>query len=262
MADYNPVQQAQAGLEGWQASRKNPLDLYNSASAELGLPEVRTRVSTLRKSLLDTENLLSGVEGSVSGRTRGRLVTDAQRSRLVNLERAPITQQYNQIGGQYGMETQNMSDIVGQVGTKSDLAYKGQEQTGDVFKTKLESAKTNYQSQLDAEKEARRQAEADRAYQESVRQYNATLAESRAKRQSDSATANAAKADNARALGAQDIISRIPNRGTSGNGDYHAWGVAVDTLRSKGYSEGEITAMNNYLASRFGSNADKKYFGV
>lgn len=266
MIDLNPLQQSvdqsQAAYTGALAKRKNPLDLYNEAVSSLGGNEIRTNVGNLRKQILDTENLLNAVEGSVKGRTSGSLVTEAQRQRITNLEREPIAGQYNKFSGDYANESQNLSSVLGQASQNTNLGMAGEQQQIESLLAALTGSQSKYDTSVAAntrEDENKKwwdtfntnKAASDRAFAESQRQFNVN--------QGNVATTNNA---NARALKAQDIISSIANKGTSGNGDYNAWGKAVDQLRADKYSEGEINSMNGYLAARFGSNADKKYFGV
>ena len=167
----NLINQSYDELQGVQASAKNPLDLYNEASASLGIPEVRTRVSSLRKSLLDTENLLAGVEGSVTGRTSGSLVTEAQRQRLVAQERQPIASQYASMGNQLGQETAGLTDLMGQASTTTDLGIKGQKQKEDSIQTKITKYKEEWdrlKKQEDAQAEAARVAESNRIEREKI----------------------------------------------------------------------------------------------
>ena len=156
------VNQASQNLQNWQSSRKNPVDLLNEATAALGIPEVRTRVSNLRKSLLDTENLLSGVEGSVKGRTQGSLVTEAQRQRLTALEREPIAGQLSKTQGSYGMETANLNDLMGEASQQVSYGLEGQKMQGEKYQTALESSKSAYDRALELEKLKKQAEEAAR----------------------------------------------------------------------------------------------------
>lgn len=171
------VNQASKNLQDWQASRKNPVDLLNEATSALGIPEVRTRVSSLRKSLLDTENLLSGVEGSVKGRTQGSLVTEAQRQRLTALEREPIAGQLGKFQGAYGMETGNLNDLMGEASQQVTLGIEGQKMQGEKFQTELDRSKGSYERALELEKMRRQKEEADRAHALAVKEANRKAAE-------------------------------------------------------------------------------------
>lgn len=130
----------QSAFSKFQASKKNPLDVYNDAVNQLGVGDVRTRVQNLRTQLLNTENLLNGVDGSVTGRTQGSLVTEAQRQRLVNLERAPIMQDYGKMSGSLNNENATLSDLLGQAQSQSQLAVQGASDRENAIKFALEQA--------------------------------------------------------------------------------------------------------------------------
>lgn len=264
--DLNPLQSnidnSQSAYDEALANRRNPIDLYNEAVSSLGGNEIRQNVGNLRKQILDTENLLNGVEGSVQGRTSGSLVTEAQRQRLTNLERAPIAGQYNKFASNLSSEQSALNEVLGLASNQTNLTMAGEDRAIEALLSTLNANKEKYntakeQNQWEDENKKwweqfnANKAAADRQFAESQRQFN--INQGNIQTQINS---------NNRALKAQDIISSIPNLGTSGNGDYNAWGNAVEKLRAAGYSEGEITSMNNYLASRFGSNQDKAYFGV
>jgi hypothetical protein len=71
----------------------------------LGVPEIRNNVAGLRTTVANTTNALNNVDPSVTGRTSGSLVTEAQRQRLVNMERAPIASELQNESG--NLNTQN-----------------------------------------------------------------------------------------------------------------------------------------------------------
>jgi len=165
--------QAEADYLSYLRGIENPLDTYNKAVTSLGIPDVRASVQSLRKQILDSENLLNQVEGSVTGRTQGSLVTEAQRQRLVAQERQPIAEQAQKSYGALGTESANLQDLLGQATNQVSLAQQG-------FQQKAEPLRTRFESATSREAEERRRVEADRLYQEQIRQYNATLAASKA----------------------------------------------------------------------------------
>jgi uncharacterized small protein (DUF1192 family) len=85
-------------------------DALNEALGKYGVPEIRNRVSGLRTTLANTESALNSVDPSVTGRTQGSLVTEAQRQRQVVNERAPIAQQYGDQERALGVESGNLAD--------------------------------------------------------------------------------------------------------------------------------------------------------
>lgn len=163
-------------LKEAQDSAQNPLDIYEKSINDLGVGDVRQRVNSIRGTLLNTENLLNGVDSSVTGRTSGSLVTEAQRQRLVNLERQPLAQQYNSQQGALGNETANLSDLLGQASNRSNLISSGQQQKIGNLKDLL-SVATQKEAQQRAQAEADRQYQlAMQQFQESQRQFQQSLA--------------------------------------------------------------------------------------
>lgn len=132
--------QIQGALSKFEASRRNPLDIYNDAVSQLGVGDVRSRVTNLRNQLLNTENLLNNVDSSVTGRTQGSLVTEAQRQRLVNLEREPITKDYGKQTQSLSDENANLADLLRQADSQSNLAVQGQTARQQALQFALEQA--------------------------------------------------------------------------------------------------------------------------
>jgi len=187
----NEVVNAENEYSTFQSQRKNPIDLLNEAGATLGLPEVRTRVSSLRKSVLDTENLLNSVEGSVKGRTSGSLVTEAQRQRLTNMEREPIYNEYKGLAGNLDNESANLSDLTSQATTLTELGMKGQDQQGESYQTKITSKKDALTRAKAEEADRIAREQADRDYQIKLREQ----AESEANSATSRSTASTKKSE-------------------------------------------------------------------
>lgn len=76
---------ANAPLEG---------DLYDQYANELGVNQDTDIITGLTKSVMDLEKKISDVESTVSGRAKDFLMTEGQRSRMVNAEQKPLTDQY------------------------------------------------------------------------------------------------------------------------------------------------------------------------
>lgn len=237
-------------------TRANPTTLYDKAQNELGVGEVRGRVGNLRTSLLNTENLLNNVEGSVQGRTQGSLVTEAQRQRLTALERNPIMSQYNKLSGDYGKEDANLKDLLGQASQRSQMGYQADTDKGNsIFQM--------YQAAMGKEAEARRQAEADRAYAESVRQFNAQMAAAQAQAQRAAASARSSGGGGstaAKSAGNVDtqIVSRIQQAVAKGA----SWGAIASEL-DRAFGKGTATRFDQQLKVLIGQREGNvgKYFG-
>lgn len=116
---------AENELQSFTKNRVNPLDYYNQSEQALGVGDVRGRVGNLRREVSNTEALLGGVGDSVAGRTSGSNVTEAQRSRLIALERRPYEESFQTQQRALGDEQSTLQDLLGQAGQRSGLMYQG-----------------------------------------------------------------------------------------------------------------------------------------
>jgi hypothetical protein len=156
-------------LSAFEKTRKNPLDYYAQQEKELGVGDVRGRVGGLRKAVGNTEALLEGVGASVAGRTSGSNVTEAQRSRLVGLERQPHEQAFGKQQRALGEEQMTLQELLGQVGQRSGMMYQSQQDKERALQSSYERALGEYNSQQDLAMKLRafeaEQAAQERAYQ-------------------------------------------------------------------------------------------------
>jgi hypothetical protein len=150
-------------LAAYDAKRKSSVDVLNEAMGKYGVPEIRNRVSGLRTTLTNTENALNAVDPSVTGRTQGSLVTEAQRQRQVTNERAPIAEQYGTFSRSLGDAQANLTDQE----RAAQMLAEGQLNDYESGRTALAG---RYQLANDREAEQRRREEADRAYQLQVQE--------------------------------------------------------------------------------------------
>jgi acetyl/propionyl-CoA carboxylase alpha subunit len=145
-------------IQDYDSRRKNSVDVLNEAMGKYGVPEIRKRVSGLRTTLSNTESALNAVDPSVTGRTQGSLVTEAQRQRQVANERAPIAEQY-------GQQARALSDESANLGEQLQAAQLlAQNQVSDYDRGRS-ALQAQYETQLAREAEERRRFEADRAFQ-------------------------------------------------------------------------------------------------
>lgn len=173
-------EQALKQLQQAQGTQRSATDLYGQQSKQLGLPAAQQRQQELRQTIRGTEQALRGVESSVSGRTQGSLVTEAQRGRLAALERAPIAEQFGEQQRALTDEDALYRDLLAQAGQQSGLAYQSQQD-------KLSQLERQYgfATEREAEAERRRQAEVaqqqwERQFAEDMRQFNAQQSAARA----------------------------------------------------------------------------------
>lgn len=150
-------------LSSYDAKRRSSVDLLNEAMGKYGVPELRNRVAGLRTTLTNTESALNAVDPSVTGRTQGSLVTEAQRTKQVANEQAPIAERYGSLSRSLGDATASLSD---QERAAQMLA---QGQLND-YESGRQALAGRYDLALGREAEQRRRLEADRAYQLQERQ--------------------------------------------------------------------------------------------
>jgi hypothetical protein len=161
--------QSKRQLSEFEKTRKNPLDYYAQQEKELGVGDVRGRVGGLRKAVGNTEALLEGVGASVSGRTSGSNVTEAQRSRLVSLERQPHEEAFGKQQRALGEEQMTLQELLGQVGQRSGMMYQSQQDKERALQSAYERSLNEFNSQQDLAMKLRafeaEQAAQERAYQ-------------------------------------------------------------------------------------------------
>jgi len=162
-------QTALSELKNFQGTRKSSQDLFSQAQGELGVNDARTQQSNLQDIIRNTEKQLAGVGESVAGRTRGNLVTEAQRARLQNLEEIPISQNLGTQQGAYSDAAQNYRDLLSQATTQAGMMY----QSDADRQAALEG---NYNRLFGQETAAQEQSRWEAQQAENTRQFNEQLA--------------------------------------------------------------------------------------
>jgi len=125
MADNS--QQVLADINNFNATAQNPNDVLSAAQSKYGTDQSRQRLVGLRSAIMGTEGALNAVDPSVTGRTANSLVTEAQRSRMVANERAPIAEQYSQQQGALTNENANLSDLSSRAAQEAQMTLTGQD---------------------------------------------------------------------------------------------------------------------------------------
>lgn len=145
-------------LATYDKSVQNPVDVYNSALNKLGISDARTRVTDLRQSLVNNQNLLDNLSGNIQGRTSDSLVSEAQRQRLYATEAEPIVKMGNQLNNQFGMAEGDYQNIMAEGKTQADLTVQGQQAKRQALLDRLNVA---IQNETNTEKKRQWQAEFD-----------------------------------------------------------------------------------------------------
>lgn len=169
---------AKSALSGYKALGSNTA--LESANKQYDVGGSQTRLSALKGIVGNLQSSVEAVDPSVTGRTSGTFTTEGQRQALVSKERAPILGDLNKQQSAYTSE-------------QGDLTQK-QTLAGQMASALINDDKSKYQRLLDqynrsaaedTAAEQRRQAELqqqqwEKQFAESQRQYNETLANSKA----------------------------------------------------------------------------------
>lgn len=120
--------QALGNLQNFQSQMKQPTDFLNQQQQQLGVPGQEQQVSGLRQAITNTTNLLNQVAPSVYGRTGNSLVTDAQATRQIGNEQAPIATQLNQQNQSYTGAQSDLDRALQQAAQNATFQEQGQQQ--------------------------------------------------------------------------------------------------------------------------------------
>lgn len=145
-------------------------DALNEALGKYGVPEIRNTVDGLRTTVANTTNSLNAVDPSVTGRTSGSLVTEAQRQRQVANERAPIAQNLTDESNALNQNQQTLQDALGMATTQASNKVNDYNAGRDALKGEYEMA-YNREQDSSAKKAAKLAAS------ENTRQFNVREAE-------------------------------------------------------------------------------------
>jgi len=247
MADTS--QQALADIQNFNATAQNPNDVLNAAQSKYGTDQSRQRLVGLRSAIMGTEGALNAVDPSVTGRTSNSLVTEAQRSRMVANERAPIAEQYSQQQGALSNENANLSDLSSRAAQEAQMTLTGQ----DTKRNSLQALyDTLYKREQDAAaaKQAADNAAAQRAQDA---QYAALL---NALRNGGGNGGGGGAADNRPGLGSFDNVSANINMKDKGVAKYQMNGVWYDNFGDP-VSNANAAAQKNQAKSNNMSNLTK-----
>ena len=157
----------------YDKNRVTSADALNQALGQYGVPEIRKTVSGLRTSVDNTTNALNAVDPSVTGRTQGSLVTEAQRQRQVANERAPIAGQLDTQGRNLSTQQQSLQDALGMATTQASNRVND-------YNTGRSALQSQYESTFQREQAAAAEAARQAAFAEQQRQFNEQLRASQA----------------------------------------------------------------------------------
>ncbi len=120
-------QEALAQLQAQQGQSQNPNQILQYQQQQLGVPAAQETLTGLRGAINNTTKLLKQVAPSVMGRAANSLVTQAQATRQIQNERAPLTETLGEQGGQYNEANLNLNELSKRAGESASGIYTGQQ---------------------------------------------------------------------------------------------------------------------------------------
>lgn len=171
----NPAnsQEALAQLQQTQAQTQNPNDILAGQRQQLGVNAAQDTVTGLRGAINNTTKLLKQVAPSVMGRTANSLVTNAQATKQIGNEQAPIAQNLAEQGSEYNQAASDLDRLESRAGQAASGIYQSQQDRQSYAQNLYNTLFAREQAA-----EATRQAEIDR--QEQIRQFNESLSAKKA----------------------------------------------------------------------------------
>lgn len=161
----NPnVQAAKSALTAFQGSQKSANDILNSAMTQYGVQGAQDTKNNLETTLNNTTKALNAVPDSVTGRTSRSLVTEAQRQAIVNNEQNPIRQALSDQQGEYGIASNNYSDLSGKATALANAELGQQSAKESQLEQNYQDAVSQAAAQLAAQQEAAKEAEQKREF--------------------------------------------------------------------------------------------------
>lgn len=114
-------------LQSYQASLQTPQQVADAANKALGVDAAGANVQGLRGAIQRTTGLLQQVAPSVYGRTGGSLVTQAQATRQIGNESAPIQQNLQNEGQNLSTASEDYRDLLGKAQAQASNELQGQQ---------------------------------------------------------------------------------------------------------------------------------------
>lgn len=160
---------ALATLQQQQQQAQDPNAILNAQRQQLGVQGAQDTVTGLRGAINNTTKLLQQVAPSVMGRTGSSLVTNAQATKQISNEQAPISQNLSDQSTQYNQADEDLNKLQDEATTQANGIYQGQED-------KLSYAQNLYNTLYQKEKDAQDAAESKREFDADLAQKTAASA--------------------------------------------------------------------------------------
>jgi multidrug efflux pump subunit AcrA (membrane-fusion protein) len=217
--------------------RTSSQDLITSANAKYGVDELSTRVKNLNTVTGNLTNAIKAVDPSVTARTAGTLTTEGQRSALVAREQAPLTGQLAENERAVGLAQGDLSTATTKASDEARGRATDEENQYQTLLTTYNIANAQETARREAEERAaaaaRDQANKDREYAESKRQFDAQLSASKAK----SGSTKTPSAAETKAAVTQHVAQGLAgSTGKDGKVSNETWAAALADAVAVGYT--------------------------
>lgn len=152
-------------LQSAEQSAQDPNSILQAQNQQFGVNSQQQTVQGLQGALNNTTKLLQQVAPSVMGRTADSLVTNAQASKQIQNEQAPISTNLSNEGTQYNQANQLLSTDEQQAQTAANGIYTGQQD-------KLSYLQNIYNNLFTSEQDAQAEQDKQAALAEQAREAN------------------------------------------------------------------------------------------
>jgi hypothetical protein len=148
--------QALQNLSSYTNSMQSPQQAFDQANAQYNIPQQNQQVQGLRQSVQNTQNLLSQIAPSVMGRTANSLVDNAQATRMIANEQAPLNATLSKENTDYANANQDYQNSLSEASQLANAELAGQSQKQSYLQGIYNDLYTQEQNaaQLAAEKQA------------------------------------------------------------------------------------------------------------
>jgi hypothetical protein len=107
---------------------QSPQQAFDQANAQYNIPQQNQQVQGLRQSVQNTQNLLSQIAPSVMGRTANSLVDNAQATRMIANEQAPLNATLSKENTDYANANQDYQNSLSEASQLANAELTGQSQ--------------------------------------------------------------------------------------------------------------------------------------
>jgi hypothetical protein len=159
---------AATALQNFQSSEVSPDTAIAQGNNKYGVSGLGSQLDALRSTTSNLQKSIANVDPSVTGRTSGSLVTEAQRAAIVNNEQQPLVKNFNDV-------STNLNDVDKQYGEATGLA-------SNYANAVLGNQSQEYGQLFGQYNTALQKEEADSAAAEKQREFDASLADAKSAR--------------------------------------------------------------------------------